>query len=137
MQINCLVANVTAVGIPDRAEHAILGVILAGLFLANSGRICGWGAILWCRNPLLSPSTSTVSDEQYYRCRSGIWNTYYTILVLFYTSMVKLNDAAACLRCHLRAVLRRSCPRCILQLNLVTVVCARARLYLHTSRPFC
>ena len=46
MKIEWLVANVTAVGSPDRAKRAILEVILAGSFLANSGRICGWGATL-------------------------------------------------------------------------------------------
>ena len=32
MKIEWLVTNLTAVGYPDRAEHAILGLILAGLF---------------------------------------------------------------------------------------------------------
>ena len=40
MKIELLVANVTAVRSPDRAECAILGVVLAGRFLANPGRIC-------------------------------------------------------------------------------------------------
>ena len=44
MKIEWLVTNVTAVGSPDRADRAILEVILAWLFLANSGRICGQGA---------------------------------------------------------------------------------------------
>ena len=55
MKIKWLVANVTAVGSPDRAERAILGLILAERFLANSGRVCGGGGTLWCRNHLLSP----------------------------------------------------------------------------------
>ena len=55
MKVEWLVADVTAVGTPDRAEpHAILGVITARFLFDNSGRIYGLGAILWCRNPLLS-----------------------------------------------------------------------------------
>ena len=46
MKIEWLVADVTAVGSPDRVERAILGVILDGLFLTNSGQICGQGATL-------------------------------------------------------------------------------------------
>ena len=46
MKKEWLVANVTAVRSPDRAEHAILELILAGQFLANSGCICGRGATL-------------------------------------------------------------------------------------------
>ena len=39
--------NVPPVGSPNRAEQrAILGVILAGHFLAKSGHICGQGATL-------------------------------------------------------------------------------------------
>ena len=38
MTIEWLVANVTAVESPDRAEHAILGVNLAGRFFADVGR---------------------------------------------------------------------------------------------------
>ena len=44
MEIKGFVVNVTAVGSPDRAEHPILGVILAVRFMANSGRNCGRGA---------------------------------------------------------------------------------------------
>ena len=55
MKIEWLVIDVTVVGSPDRAERAILGVILAGCLFANSGPFCGWGVTLWCRNPLLSP----------------------------------------------------------------------------------
>ena len=44
MKIEWLVTNVTAIGPPGRAEHAILEVILAGRLLANSGCICGQGA---------------------------------------------------------------------------------------------
>ena len=54
MKIEWLVTNVTVVGSPDIAERAILEVILAGHFLAYSGRICGRGATLW--KPLLSPN---------------------------------------------------------------------------------
>ena len=46
MKIEWVVAHVTAVGSPDRAKRAILGVILAGHFLPDLGRICGWGATL-------------------------------------------------------------------------------------------
>ena len=56
MKIEWIVANVTAAGSPDRAERAIWGTVLAGFFLVNSGHICGRGATLRCRNPLLSPS---------------------------------------------------------------------------------
>ena len=41
MKIDWWVADVTAVGSPDRPGRAILGVILAELFFADSGRICG------------------------------------------------------------------------------------------------
>ena len=41
MKIEWLVTNVTADESNARAEHAILGVILARLFLANSGHVCG------------------------------------------------------------------------------------------------
>ena len=44
MKIEWLVTDVTAVGDPDRAKRAILGVILVGHFLANPGRICGQGS---------------------------------------------------------------------------------------------
>ena len=37
MKINWLVADVTAVGSPDRAEHAILVVILAVRFFGQFG----------------------------------------------------------------------------------------------------
>ena len=46
MQIECLVLNVKAVGFPDRAGPAILGVILAERFLAISGRIWGRGGTM-------------------------------------------------------------------------------------------
>ena len=36
IKIKWLVADVTAVGSPDRAEHAIILVILAGRFFDNS-----------------------------------------------------------------------------------------------------
>ena len=56
MKIYWLIADLTAVGSLDRAERAILGVILAERFLANSGRTCDRDATLWCRNHLLSPN---------------------------------------------------------------------------------
>ena len=49
MKIEWLVTNATAVRSPDRAECAILGVILAGRVLADPGRfvvtepLCGVG----------------------------------------------------------------------------------------------
>ena len=46
MKIEWLVNDVTAVGSHDRAEGTFLRVVLAGRFLANSGRICGRGATL-------------------------------------------------------------------------------------------
>ena len=46
MKLEWLVTGVTADGSPDRAERAILGVILAGRFLDNSGCICGHGFTL-------------------------------------------------------------------------------------------
>ena len=46
MKIEWLVPDVTALGSPERTEGAILGVILARRFLANSGCICGRGATL-------------------------------------------------------------------------------------------
>ena len=42
MKMESLVSDVTAVGSPDRAERAILGVILAGRLLVNSACICDW-----------------------------------------------------------------------------------------------
>ena len=71
MKIEWLVTDVSAVRSPDRAECAILAVILTernmlfwGRFwlrnlLANSGRFRGRGATLCCRNPLLSPNNFT------------------------------------------------------------------------------
>ena len=59
MKIEWLVADVTAVSSLNRAERAILGVIVAGRALANPGHFCGRGATLWCRNPLLSPKILT------------------------------------------------------------------------------
>ena len=63
MKLESLVADVTAVGSPDRAERAILGMILAGYFLANKGRFCGGGGTLWCRNPLLNSNNLGSFDE--------------------------------------------------------------------------
>ena len=47
MKIEWLATDETAVGSPQKAESTILGVILAGDFLANSGPLCGLGATLW------------------------------------------------------------------------------------------
>ena len=41
METEGLVADVSAVGSLDRAECAILGVFVAGVFLANSGHFRG------------------------------------------------------------------------------------------------
>ena len=46
MKLEWFVTNVTPVEFPDRAERAILGLILAGCFLANQGYFCGRGATL-------------------------------------------------------------------------------------------
>ena len=54
-----LAADVTAVGPPDRAERAILGVVLAWRLYDQLSRICGRGAIVWCRNPLLGSNNFT------------------------------------------------------------------------------
>ena len=56
VKIEWLVADVTAAEFPDRAEHAIFLVNSALHFFVNPGRICGRGASLWCRSPLLSPN---------------------------------------------------------------------------------
>ena len=57
MKIEWLVTKVTAVRCPDRAELAILGVILD--VFNNSGRFCGQGATLWCRTPLVNSKNFT------------------------------------------------------------------------------
>ena len=60
MRIEWLVTYLTPVGSPDRAERATyFGGGFCGAFFANSGRICGQGATLLCRNPLLSPKNFT------------------------------------------------------------------------------
>ena len=59
MKTKWLVADVTALESPGRGECAILGVILAERFFANSGRICRLGATLRCRTPLLSRNNFT------------------------------------------------------------------------------
>ena len=59
MKLEWVVTNVTAVESPDRVGRAISGVILDGHLLANSGRFCAGGAILWCMNPLLSSDNLT------------------------------------------------------------------------------
>ena len=61
MKIERFVANVTAVGSPARAEPNVLlwGRSLLGVFFVNSGHICGRGATLRYRNPLLSPNNFT------------------------------------------------------------------------------
>ena len=60
-----MVTNVTFAASPDRGECAmvILGVILAGCFLVNSGHFCGRGATFWCKNPLLRPNNFTYSGS--------------------------------------------------------------------------
>ena len=59
-KIKWLVANLRVFGSPDKAEHAIFWVILAGrFFFADSGCISGRGATLSCRNPLLSSNKFT------------------------------------------------------------------------------
>ena len=40
LKIEWLFADITPVRSPDRAEPDILGMILAGRFLGNSGRVC-------------------------------------------------------------------------------------------------
>ena len=46
MKLKRLVADVTAVRFPDRAQHAIIWVILARRFFDNSDYNYGWGATL-------------------------------------------------------------------------------------------
>ena len=41
MKIEWLVTDLTAVGSSGKVECAVLGLILAGNFFANSGHICG------------------------------------------------------------------------------------------------
>ena len=53
LKIEWLVANVTSVGFPDRAEHDMLGMTLSVLF-ANSDCYCCRGATWWCRILFLS-----------------------------------------------------------------------------------
>ena len=57
MKIEGVVADVTPVGSPDRAERDILELFWT--VLANLCRICCPGATLRCRKPLLSPNTFT------------------------------------------------------------------------------
>ena len=45
MRTEWLAVHVTAFGSPDRAERAVLEILL-GVFFVNSGRICGRGAQL-------------------------------------------------------------------------------------------
>ena len=59
MKMKWFVANVIAVRSPDRAEHAIIWVILVGRFLHNSDCIPGQGATLWCRTPLSNSNNFT------------------------------------------------------------------------------
>ena len=59
MKSEWLVANVTVVGSPGRAERAILGVILAWRVFGQSRLFCCRGGPLWCRNPLLSSNNFT------------------------------------------------------------------------------
>ena len=44
MEIEWFVANVTAMGSPDRAERAILGVILAGRVFGHARLFLWWGS---------------------------------------------------------------------------------------------
>ena len=46
MKIEWLATNVIAAGSSDRAERTILGVTLAGCFVASLGHICGRDASL-------------------------------------------------------------------------------------------
>ena len=48
MKIRWFVTKVTAVGSPDRAERAILGVILAVFFWAIQSNFCGRGGEPLC-----------------------------------------------------------------------------------------
>ena len=57
MKMEWLIADVMAAGSPDTAEHVILEVIVAGLFLVNPGGFCGGGYTLWCRNRILAVIT--------------------------------------------------------------------------------
>ena len=60
MKIEGLVTDVTAVGSPDIAEHAIFGGDFGwALFWPIQSIFCDWGAILWCRNHLLNPTNFT------------------------------------------------------------------------------
>ena len=60
MKLELLVADLTDLRSPNRAERAILGVILLGVLLANPGWfICGLGATLWCRKPIFSSNNFT------------------------------------------------------------------------------
>ena len=59
MKIEWLVADMTAIGSPDRAECASWGRFWLGVFLANPGLFCGRGATFWCRNPLLNADNFT------------------------------------------------------------------------------
>ena len=63
MKKEWLVANVTAVKSLDRADNAIFGGYWLGVILANPGHICGRGATLLCRNPLLSSNNFTLGNS--------------------------------------------------------------------------
>ena len=58
MKTEWFVVNVTPVDSPDRAERAILGVILH-VFLSNSGHLFGWEATLLCKSPFPNPNIFT------------------------------------------------------------------------------
>ena len=86
MKVEGLVADVTYVGSPARAEQKMLGILLGGC-LANSGHFCGPEGALWSRNPLQSPNTFTEGHQFNengvvgYRCntcrvpcQSGTWH---------------------------------------------------------------
>ena len=55
MKIEWLVADVTGVGSLDRAERAILRLILGGHFFADLGHFCGQAAPFLVKNPPLEP----------------------------------------------------------------------------------
>ena len=59
MEVEWLVIDVQSVGSPDIVDCAILRWFWLGVGLTNSVRSYDWGAILWCRNPLLSSNKFT------------------------------------------------------------------------------
>ena len=53
MKLEWLIADVTAVGSPTRAESAVFGLFLT--FLADFGHFYGRGATLWSGDTTVSP----------------------------------------------------------------------------------